>query len=305
MRIMPSAAAVQRAIDGLKADDPIDAGLREALLTIKRMRAARPRLPRNSRVSASSPRPAMTAPGRTREPTNIGQRTMNAWNKIAQSTIEGELLQCRKGEWSADDKPVKVGRDGIRIVLLMDTTVVGEVSFDDNGNKVGERVGRIEDGFVPPEKLSPGFDPSTMIVGVGYSADARGRMLTFRSSSWGGRHALTALANTYLRFNEHMFPVVYLETTKTTRGGNVVIDPLFVVDRWLPRRDFATAGSDTLPAPEPTASEPAKLTDEAIERTGFRESAASKAYLQPLADVHMEHGPDGAFAGVDPDDLIR
>jgi hypothetical protein len=124
---------------------------------------------------------------------------MTAWSSIAESNIEGALLQCRRGDWSLDDKPLTTGRAGARIGLLMDRAVAGEILFS-AGEKIDERVGRPEDGYRPALQLEPGWSPSTSVVCVGASDDIRDQVMTFRSSSWGGRRAFNALVNTYLRF---------------------------------------------------------------------------------------------------------
>jgi hypothetical protein len=175
---------------------------------------------------------------------------MNTWESTAESNIEGALLQCRRGDWSLDDKPLTTGRDGVRIALLMDTTVLGEVLFS-AGDKVDERVGRPEDGFEPAKKLEPGWSPSTSIVCVGVSDDIRDRIMTFRSSSWGGRRAFNALALTYWRFRQRAFPIAYLDTVKKDRSGNDVIDPLLVVERSVPRETCGEPAA--LPKPDAPA----------------------------------------------------
>jgi hypothetical protein len=207
---------------------------------------------------------------------------MNAWESIAESNIEGALLQCRRGDWSLDDKALTTGRPGGRIVLLMDTTVLGEVLFS-AGVKVDQRVGRPEDGFEPAKKLEPGWSPSTSIVCVGASDDIRDRIMTFRSSSWGGRRAFNALAPTYWRFRQRAFPIVYLDTVKKDRSGNDVIDPLFVVDRWVPRETFAAPSLPKLEnaAPAPKAEPPVADGKAAPSReTGPREFAPIETYYE-------------------------
>jgi hypothetical protein len=66
---------------------------------------------------------------------------MNAWTNIAQSFIEGALLECKRGDYTLDDRPIKTGRDGVRIVLLMDSVIAGEIKFDADGKVVDKRVG--------------------------------------------------------------------------------------------------------------------------------------------------------------------
>jgi hypothetical protein len=177
----------------------------------------------------------------------------NAWAALAAQTPEGALLQCRKGKWTLDDASVETGPNGLKAVVLMDSAVVGEVSFDDAGEKINENVGRIEDGFMPPARLTPGYSPSTSVVALGLDEAHLGQAMTFRASSWGGRRAFGALIGGYVRFRQRVFPVVTLGAATRERGGNDVEDPLFNVVEWRPRRDFG-GGDDPppqLPAPEP------------------------------------------------------
>jgi hypothetical protein len=209
---------------------------------------------------------------------------MNAWENIAESNIEGALLQCRRGDWSLDDKPLTTGRDGVRIVLLMDTTVLGEVLFS-AGEKVDERVGRPEDGFEPAKKLEPGWSPSTWIVCVGASDDIRDRIMTFRSSSWGGRRA------DLLAVPTRAFPIVYLDTVKKDRSGNDVIDPLLIVERWVPRETFA---APSLPKPENAAPAVTAPTPKAEQPVADRKAAPSRE-TGPREFAPVEVYDEGSF----------
>jgi hypothetical protein len=218
---------------------------------------------------------------------------MNSWSNIASSHVEGALLQCRKGEWSSDGKPIKTGRDGPYFVLLMTSAIVGEILFDDDGAKIDERVGRIEDGFTPAKQLEQGWSPSTQITCIGFSDDIRGQVFTFRGSSWGARFALNALAGTYCRLGQQMFPVVYLDVTKKTRSGNTVIDPLFVVvDQWLPREDFSTGAALPPPTPTPTPTMTVvKLEEKAIARYAKAAGVTPEEVKAKAAAVFDERKP--------------
>jgi len=223
----------------------------------------------------------------------------NAWDTIGQSYIEGALLQCRKGEWSLDGLPVKTGQGGVRLVLLMSSAEVGEIAFDEDGQKIGEHIGLIENGFIPAKEIEPSWSPSTKVVCVGFSGDIRGQTITFRSSSWGGRYAFMTLAGTFRRFQQTQFPVVSLEVTKKTRSGNVVIDPLFVVDHWLPRKGFETPGA----LPEPP--QPHRLTQAAQARySGEAKAQTGKVSLHALeATPPSANDSDAGSTGVIDDDI--
>ena len=215
---------------------------------------------------------------------------MSAFASISQSCIEGSLLECSRGDWTIAGKPVKTGRDGVRVALLMDSAVVGEIKFgrDDVTDRVrviDQRVGRLEDGFEPAKHLEKGWNRSTAIVCLGVSDDIGGQVMTFRSSSMGGFLAFRALTPTYVRFGEKLYPVVYLETKPGTRGGNPVVDPVFVAETWLPRQKFSTSGE--LPAPsleEKTIAVVAKLTGADLEKVKA-DAAAIFEKQPPMAET--------------------
>ena len=172
------------------------------------------------------------------------------------------------GRLALDGGPIKIGRDGVRLCLLMDTAIVGEILFGKDAatgfvRVIDQRLGRVEDGFQPAKQLEQGWNRSTAIVCVGVSDDICGQVMTFRSSSMGGFIAVRALFPTYVRFGEKLNPVAYLKTKPGVRGGNPVVDPVFVAENWLPREEFSAPGSNALPAPTPTATV-AKLEQKAI-----------------------------------------
>ena len=215
----------------------------------------------------------------------MNDQTNNAWANYASHCIEGGLLKCSRGAWTLDGKSITTGPNGVRVVLLMTTYYVGEVLLgketDDEGRtrvvKVDERIGRIEDGFVPAKTLKPGWVPSTAITCVGVSDDVRGQVMTYRSLSWGGRHAVDKLTGTYVRFGQTLFPECTLDVTNGIRGGNPVVDPVFTAVDHLPRKNFAGPESRPLLPPMPTLTV-AKLEEKAM-------AAYSKGTGVPLEEV--------------------
>ena len=195
---------------------------------------------------------------------------MSAFGSISQSCIEGALLECPRGEWTLDGGPIKTGRDGVRLCLLMDTAIVGEILFGKDAatgfvRVIDQRLSRVEDGFQPAKQLEQGWNRSTAIVCVGVSDDICGQVMTFRSSSMGGYIAVRALFPTYVRFGEKLNPVAYLKTKPGVRGGNPVVDPVFVAENWLPREKFSAVGGGAGSALLlPGAATVAKLEDRAV-----------------------------------------
>jgi len=132
------------------------------------------------------------------------------------------------------------------MVALLPSATIGEVKFE-RGQKTDERTGRVEDGFVPAERLDRDWAPSTAFLTVGVDDNNRGQMMTFRSTSWGGRFAFNGLATMYWRLGQHAFPIVYLDVTKKWRNDQEVFDPVFRVIGWRPREDFAELGFGAAP----------------------------------------------------------
>jgi hypothetical protein len=214
----------------------------------------------------------------------MNDQTNNAWANYASHCIEGGLLKCARGAWTLDGEAIKTGPDGMRVVLLMTTLYVGEVLLgkNDEGHvvKVDERIGRIEDGFEPAKTLKPGWVPSTSITCVGVSDDVRGQVMTYRSLSWGGRHAIDKLTGTYVRYGQARFPECTLDVADGIRGGNPVVDPLFKAVDWPPRKNFSSPG-DALPPPQKPP--PMRLTVAKLEEKAM--AAYSKGTGVPLEEV--------------------
>jgi hypothetical protein len=68
--------------------------------------------------------------------------------------------------------------------------------------------------------------------------DESGTVLTFSSSSWGGRNACEALIPQYRMQGQTMLPVVSLGS-RPRNNAYGTIDPQFVVKDWTPRSKFS------------------------------------------------------------------
>jgi hypothetical protein len=159
----------------------------------------------------------------------------DAWDELADqgNGIIGQHLKCAKGKWLLDDAPVN---DSVKIVVIMDSATLGEVLWA--GGQIAERhTGRIADGFVPPRQLTDGFNPHVGFQAVRSDEENLGALVTFTSSSWGGRSAFLNLADQFRLRQRRFFPICTLSTkAKGDINGNV--DPVFKIVGWSPRENF-------------------------------------------------------------------
>jgi hypothetical protein len=196
----------------------------------------------------------------------------------ASQAIEGALLRCTKGVWQLDGEEIQNPAE-MRIVALLDTVSLGEILFR-NGELVEQRVGRIADGFRPAEKVTPPWTPSTSFVCI----DTDGQVMTFRSSSWGGRHAFDALKGSFMRLRCRQYPIVTLATTKCKRSGNDVIDPALRICGWTPRESAGLVGAAAPVLPAPSQAERGKIAvASGRKHEGDEESAGARPFA-PLDD---------------------
>jgi hypothetical protein len=174
----------------------------------------------------------------------------DAWDETGDmgNGIEGQHLKCAKGTWLLDDTEIETGDNGLKICVIMDTATVGQVLWQDH--KIVERdVGRISDGFVPPRQISAGWNPYVAFQAVRADAGHLGELVTFTSSSWGGRYAFQSLVNPYRLKERRQFPICVLGT-KERGDENRNIDPVFKIVSWSDRGNF----QELLPPPvAPTA----------------------------------------------------
>jgi hypothetical protein len=175
----------------------------------------------------------------------------DAWDQAGDmdNGIIGAHLKCSKGHWSLDDRDID--NAGLRICVIMPSAVTGQVLWQDR--KIAERdIGRIHDGYAPPREIRLGWNPYTSFLCVRADEKALGELLTFTSSSWGGRNAFQKLVNPYRLKQRRQFPICELATRE--RGDeNRNVDPLFKIVGWSDCGNFA----DLLPPPdkEPQAIE--------------------------------------------------
>jgi hypothetical protein len=160
----------------------------------------------------------------------------DAWDELGGqgNGIIGAHLKCAKGHWLLDDNEAE---PGMKVCIIMPTVMAGEVLWQDH--KIVERnIGRIEDDFMPPRQITEGWSPYTSFQAVRADDGNLGELVTFTSSSWGGKFAFQKLANPYRLKQRRQFPICLLETKE--RGDiNGNIDPVFRIVGWSDRANFA------------------------------------------------------------------
>lgn len=151
--------------------------------------------------------------------------------------IEGIHVKFVKGLWTVDDEAVLTGSDGIRICVVMDTALHGAVLWS-NDRIIDRRAERYAVVAPSRESLKMDWSPYTQFQCIGDSGDYVGQLMTFSSSSWGGRNAFHALIRPYIQ-NRRDFPICTLGSKPKKNDVNGIIDPVFAIVGWAPRSDFA------------------------------------------------------------------
>jgi hypothetical protein len=180
----------------------------------------------------------------------------DAWDETGNmgNGIEGQHLKCAKGTWLLDD--VEIDNDA-RICVIMESATVGEVRWHDR-RIVDRNVGRISDGFVLPKQITEGWNPYVAFQAVRADEENLGALVTFTSSSWGGRFAFQGLVNPYRLKQRRQFPICKLGT-KERGDDNRNIDPVFKIIGWSDKNNFQELLApeiEALPAPEAIAFAP-------------------------------------------------
>jgi hypothetical protein len=189
----------------------------------------------------------------------------DAWDETGDmgNGILGAHLKCAKGRWLLDDKDAA----NAQICVIMESASTGQVLWQD-GKIVDRDIGRIEDGFAPPRQLHNGWNPYTSFQAVRADEEAIGELVTFTSSSWGGRNAFQRLVNPYRLKQRRQFPICQLGT-KERGDENRNIDPVFKIIGWSDRSNFGE-----LLAP-PDNSDRGGGAQAAIENRAAKTSAAT------------------------------
>ena len=167
-----------------------------------------------------------------------------------------------EGTLDLDGEPA----DGLTICVLVPTARHGQRQFRD-GVGVKYRSMQLYINKAPPdERLEFGWDPFTQFQAIAQDEGHAEQVLTFTSTSWGGRNALEDLSGAYLSKGERQFPICALGLRPKKNDPNGNIDPVFRVVGWKAASDFADMLADMLPQPaaQPLALEPPKREPEVI-----------------------------------------
>jgi hypothetical protein len=155
--------------------------------------------------------------------------------------IEGQHIRFAKGDLFVDG--VETALANVQLCFIMTSIVAGEVRFEDK-KIVEKRVGSINDGFVPADRVSEGWNRYLQVQCVRCDPDGFGQLCTFTSTSHGGYYAFLKLVNPYRRKGRMQFPICRIET-KQRGDANKNIDPVFIIIAWNNISDFP----DLLPPP--------------------------------------------------------
>jgi hypothetical protein len=197
-------------------------------------------------------------------------------NAFSQHNFEGQLLKYNKGEFLLGPDNVVLPM-GTQFVALMDTVTIGFQHWS-GGRPTESRLGRLVDGFRPPQRRELGDDDSSLWE-VDSDGSARdpwqftnflvfmppelGDVVTFTTTSQGGIRAVVELCKAHDRANRRQlgcYPLVSLQSDSYQRKiksrGRIKF-PVFRVVRYVDARAFdsalAVARGDALLEP-PTAS---------------------------------------------------
>ena len=111
--------------------------------------------------------------------------------------VVGSHIKCPKGEWQKDDEPLKTGKDGARMAVLMHLAESADVTWDNSGKVpvpiISNRVPYAE-GNPHPGKRPEGVGAYTVfpcLINEGPVADyTKGKLGTFTASSWSARKSV-------------------------------------------------------------------------------------------------------------------
>jgi hypothetical protein len=163
------------------------------------------------------------------------------WQEAANNSggVDGFHVKFGKGVWTVDNDEVRTGEGGFRLCALMDTAMHGAVKWSNDRTITERRLERYATVAPSRESLEVGWAPYTQFQCVGASGSYDRQLMTFSSSSWGGRYAFHALIRPWLLRGRLEFPVCALGSKPKKKDPNGIVDPLFKIVGWAPRSDFA------------------------------------------------------------------
>jgi hypothetical protein len=126
----------------------------------------------------------------------------------------------------------------LKVAVLISTATHGAVKWEDNVIK-DRRLAAYDD--TPPNDIGvpDGWSPYTQFLCVGADEDHRGQLMTFTSSSWGGRKAFASLIGPYIRTDKRAFPICFLGAKPKKNDVNGNIESTLTAVDYAPCSGFA------------------------------------------------------------------
>jgi hypothetical protein len=192
----------------------------------------------------------------------------------------------------------------IRLAVIMPLAVTGAVLWCDQ-KIVEKNTGRLCDGFVAPRQIPPGWNPYVGLVCVRADKEGRGQLLTFTSTSWGGKKALHTLIRPYMIRGGDFFPVISLGSHPRGDEYNTQ-DPVFKIEEkgWTARSHFAELLGEHVPQLEATPTGPrlAAPVTESAPTTFGRSRGIAAEYNPPTKPDSLPERID--YDPTDPDNIV-
>jgi hypothetical protein len=230
-------------------------------------------------------------------------------------SFDGHLLKFSKGDWlfGRDAEELK---EGTQCVAVMPTLVDGWQKWE-NGKPSGAKLGLVAEGFKPARRFELGDDdtelwetdtisgekkdPWTQVYYLGLVKADDGTIMTFSTSSFGGRKAVRKLSGDFAKQCSKYagkYPVVSLGVGsyqhEVKAYGRIKFPTLEIVD-WVPAAPYDTMLNKLRGEPDrPLLQLPAPV---ALEPTPALGAPAKTKFSSKVAKPSKK-GPD------DPDDPI-
>jgi hypothetical protein len=197
-----------------------------------------------------------------RHSTDVALQNKNAFEAYAdaatQNRIVGDLLKFSKGEYLSgqDGKEVE---EGTELVANMDEFMIGWVRWE-GGKPTDMRMGRIDEGFVPPARRELGDtdeneweidetskeprDPWQMTNYLIMKDPSGEQLFTFATSSKGGIGAVAKMAGAYgkaMRQRPDEFPIVALNVDSyrhPNKAYGKIFTPKLDIVGWVKKSVF-------------------------------------------------------------------
>lgn len=188
-----------------------------------------------------------------------GKNVFEAYAEAAnQNRIVGDLLKFSKGEYLAGQNGDEID-EGTELVANMDEMMVGWVRWE-GGKPTDMRMGRVVEGFVPPNRRELGDtdeadweidetskeprDPWQLTNYLIMKVPGGDQLYTFASSSKGGIGAIAKMAGAYgkaMRQRPDEYPVIALNVDSykhPNKAYGKIFTPKLDIVGWVPKAEF-------------------------------------------------------------------